>query len=55
MFVAAGGNGTCLAVLSAEEADVGLIAYEMEMLVARVGPAMSTRARKPPAADGYDA
>ena len=37
IFVTAGGNGACIAVLATEDADVGLIAYEMEMLVARVG------------------
>jgi predicted regulator of Ras-like GTPase activity (Roadblock/LC7/MglB family) len=37
LFVTAGGQGACLAVLADEEADVGLIAYEMAMLVARVG------------------
>ena len=37
LFVTAGGNGACIAVLGTEDADVGLIAYEMEMLVARVG------------------
>jgi predicted regulator of Ras-like GTPase activity (Roadblock/LC7/MglB family) len=52
LFVAAGGNGACLAVLSSEEADVGLIAYEMEMLVARVGQYMSTPVRMPAAVEG---
>lgn len=52
LFVAAGGNGACLAVLSSEEADVGLIAYEMEMLVARVGQYLSAPARTPAAVDG---
>ena len=51
LFVTAGGNGACLAVLCSEESDVGLIAYEMEMLVARVGQYMSTPARTPAAAD----
>ena len=42
LFVTAGGNGACIAVLATEDADVGLIAYEMEMLVARVGQYLST-------------
>lgn len=45
LFVAAGGNGACIAVLGSEDADVGLVAYEMEMLVARVGPYLSTPVR----------
>jgi uncharacterized protein len=45
LFVTAGGNGACIAVLATEDADVGLIAYEMEMLVARVGPYLSTPMR----------
>jgi predicted regulator of Ras-like GTPase activity (Roadblock/LC7/MglB family) len=47
LFVAAGGNGACIAVLGSEDADVGLIAYEMEMMVARVGQYMSTPLRSP--------
>jgi uncharacterized protein len=45
LFVTAGGNGACIAVLATDDADVGLIAYEMEMLVARVGQYLSTPAR----------
>ena len=45
LFVTAGGNGACIAVLGSEDADVGLIAYEMEMLVARVGQYLSTPVR----------
>ncbi|KXK60637.1 dynein regulation protein LC7 [Micromonospora rosaria] len=37
LFVTAAGHGACLAVLAAEDADVGLIAYEMAMVVARAG------------------
>jgi predicted regulator of Ras-like GTPase activity (Roadblock/LC7/MglB family) len=35
LFVSAAGQGTCLAVLSTADADVGLIAYEMAVLVRR--------------------
>ena len=42
LFVTAAGHGACLAVLAAEDADVGLIAYEMAMLVARVGKYLAT-------------
>lgn len=37
LFVTAAGQGACLAVLASQDADVGLIAYEMAMLVTRVG------------------
>lgn len=45
LFVTAAGNGACLAVLSAADADVGLIAYEMAMLVKRVGQHLSANPR----------
>jgi len=35
LFVSAAGQGTCLAVLSRGDADVGLVAYEMAVLVRR--------------------
>jgi len=37
LFVAAAGEGSCLAVLSNAHADIGLIAYEMALMVKRVG------------------
>ncbi|MBB4912938.1 roadblock/LC7 domain-containing protein [Streptosporangium saharense] len=46
LFVTAAGQGTCLAVLSTADADVGHIAYEMAMLVKRVGQHISTRPRQ---------
>jgi len=52
LFVSAGGNGACIAVLASEDADVGLIAYEMEMLVARVGQYLSSPVRSVAAVDG---
>ncbi|RJL32686.1 roadblock/LC7 domain-containing protein [Bailinhaonella thermotolerans] len=45
LFVTAAGQGTNLAVLSTADADVGLIAYEMAMLVKRVGQHLSTNPR----------
>lgn len=45
LFVTAAGQGACLAVLSGADADIGLIAYEMAMLVIRVGQTLSTPAR----------
>ena len=41
LFVTAAGHGTCLAVLAGSEADLGVIAYEMAMLVTRVGDFMT--------------
>lgn len=37
LFVIAAGEGSCLAVLAGSGADAGLIAYEMALLVKRVG------------------
>ena len=37
LLVTVAGQGACLAVLSSEDADVGLIAYEMALLVERAG------------------
>src|ERR1700759_230803 len=37
LFVIAAGRGTCLAVLTSASANVGVIAYEMAMLVRRMG------------------
>ena len=45
LFVTAAGQGTCLAVLAASDADLGLIAYEMAMLVTRVGASMAAPER----------
>src|SRR3954447_25295772 len=45
LFVTAAGQGACLAVLAAADADLGLIAYEMAMLVTRVGKNMSAPER----------
>src|SRR5215471_16068741 len=36
LFVMAAGEGSCIAVLAAREAEVGLVAYEMALLVTRV-------------------
>lgn len=41
LFVTAAGLGACLAVLASSDADLGLIAYEMAMLVTRVGEFMN--------------
>ena len=45
LFVTAAGEGSCLAVLAGAGADAGLIAYEMALLVKRVGPHIGVPAR----------
>jgi predicted regulator of Ras-like GTPase activity (Roadblock/LC7/MglB family) len=52
LFVTAAGEGSCLAVLSPATADVGLVAYEMAVLVKRVGPHLSVYPRLTSAGDG---
>ena len=47
LFVMAAGRGTCLAVLTAADANVGLIAYEMAMLVRRMGKYLAAEPRFP--------
>lgn len=37
LFVAAAGEGACMALLSETDCDVGLIAYEMNKVIERVG------------------
>jgi predicted regulator of Ras-like GTPase activity (Roadblock/LC7/MglB family) len=45
LFVSAAGRGACLAVLTDADADIGLVAYEMAMLVTRVGQNMASMPR----------
>ncbi|MEU3050217.1 roadblock/LC7 domain-containing protein [Streptomyces sanyensis] len=45
LFVAAAGEGSCLALLTTVGADIGLIAYEMARLVNRVGEHLGAPAR----------
>jgi predicted regulator of Ras-like GTPase activity (Roadblock/LC7/MglB family) len=45
LFVTAAGEGSCLAVLSAASADAGLVAYEMAVLVKRVGQHLAVAPR----------
>lgn len=47
LFVTAAGHGACLALLAEESADVGMIAYEMNLMVKRVGAALSAKPREP--------
>jgi predicted regulator of Ras-like GTPase activity (Roadblock/LC7/MglB family) len=45
LFVTAAGQGTCLTVLTGPEADVGLVAYEMAVLVQRTGDHLTVNTR----------
>lgn len=54
LFVTAAGTGTCLAVLSAAGADVGLIAYEMAVLSGRLGEHLTVQPRLRPARDAAE-
>ena len=47
LFVIAAGKGTCLAVLTSADPNVGLIAYEMAMLVKRARPHLAALPRHP--------
>src|SRR5712691_4543219 len=47
LFVMAAGQGTCLAVVGSADADVGVMAYEMAMLVRRMGRHLTARPRFP--------
>jgi predicted regulator of Ras-like GTPase activity (Roadblock/LC7/MglB family) len=45
LFVTAAAHGSCLAVLCPADADAGLVAYEMAMLVKRAGPHLVAQPR----------
>jgi predicted regulator of Ras-like GTPase activity (Roadblock/LC7/MglB family) len=47
LFISAADEGMCLAVLADAEADAGLIAYEMAMLIKRVGFHLVAKPRPP--------
>jgi predicted regulator of Ras-like GTPase activity (Roadblock/LC7/MglB family) len=47
LFVIAAGRGTCLAVLTSASANVGVIAYEMAMLIRRMGKHLAAEPRFP--------
>lgn len=49
LFVMAAGHGTCLAVLTGAEPDVGQVAYEMAVLVQRTGEHLQVGMRAPSA------
>jgi uncharacterized protein len=47
LLVSAAGRGTCLAVLTSADPNVGLVAYEMAMLVRRMGKYLGSESRNP--------
>ena len=53
LFVSAAGQGTCLAVLSTGDADIGLVAYEMAVLVRRSNEHLGVAARPTGHQPGY--
>ncbi|MEV1248331.1 roadblock/LC7 domain-containing protein [Nonomuraea sp. NPDC052129] len=52
LIVTVAGERACLAVLCTQNADIGLVAYEMAMLVARVGQYLTSGARAEAVARG---
>lgn len=50
LLVMAAGPGACLALFTTADADLGLIAYEMNLLVKRVGSVLAAAPRTAPAA-----
>ena len=52
LFVMAAGHGTCLAVLTSADPDVGQVAYEMAILVQRTGEHLQVNMRTPSALCG---
>ena len=49
LLVMAASQGSCLAALTPADADYGLVAYEMAMLVKRIGKYLATSPRAEPA------
>ncbi len=47
LLVTAAGSGTCLAVIAGPDADLGLVAYEMAIMVRRSGEHIRVRTRAP--------
>ena len=45
LLVTSAGQGSCLAVLSDAASDIGMVAYEMAMLVERIGHNMAVQPR----------
>ena len=54
LVVTAAGEGSCLAVLTGAEADLGMVAYEMNLMVKRLGTNLASEPRMPGRASGAD-
>lgn len=50
LFVTGAGRGACLAILGEADIDVGLVAYEMNLIVKRVGDYLAAAPRRASAA-----
>lgn len=48
LFVTAAGQGACLALLAADGAKMGMVAYEMTMMVKKVGAYLTSAPRQEP-------
>ncbi|WP_020524444.1 roadblock/LC7 domain-containing protein [Catelliglobosispora koreensis] len=48
LLVTPAGAGACLAVLSAADSDIGMVAYEMALLIERIGHNLTTPPRPVP-------
>lgn len=46
LFVTSAGQGACLALLAQEIVDVGVVAYEMNLMVKRVGAVLTAKPRE---------
>jgi predicted regulator of Ras-like GTPase activity (Roadblock/LC7/MglB family) len=52
LFVTAAGHGACLALMTSEQADMGLVAYAMNMMIRRLGGVLSAAPRLEQATGG---
>lgn len=47
LVVTAAGNGACMALLASADADIGMVAYEMNLMVKKVGKFLVAQPRVP--------
>lgn len=55
LMVTAAGKGACLAVMAAQDSDLGMIAYEVNRMVTRVGTYLASKPRNPQPEPSTDA
>lgn len=53
LLVTTAGRGACLALLAGEEADLGMVAFELNLLVTKVGQVLSAAPRSSTAAPAF--